>query len=254
MLQMCGRFTLRTPPAVLIEHFDLDVRGDRQLPLFEARYNIAPTQDVLVVRADPSDSRRAAAMMRWGLIPSWSASEKVSGPPMINARAETLADKPTFRTAVRRRRCLIPADGFYEWQQTAGGSRGKKQPYYIHRPDGAPFAFAGLWEKWTQRSMEPSTNPSIKGMGNDSLAIESCTIVTTAANAALRELHDRMPVILAPGDYAAWLDAKVEDPATLQHLLSPCGDHELVAEPVGTHVNKVANDDPGCIAIQRALF
>jgi len=235
---MCGRFTLRTPATVLIEHFDLDVRGDRQMPLFEARYNIAPTQDVLVVRADPADGRRVAEMLRWGLIPSWSASDKAgSGPPQINARAETLAEKPTFRTAFRRRRCLIPADGFYEWQPTPGGSRGKKQPYYIHRPDGAPFAFAGLWERWGTRE-----------------AIESCTIVTTTANRTLRELHERMPVILAPGDYSTWLDAKIEDPAALQTLLAPCGEDELVAEPIGTHVNKVANDDPRCIEVQRSLF
>jgi putative SOS response-associated peptidase YedK len=244
---MCGRFTLRTPPAVLIEHFDLDIRGVRQLPLFEARYNIAPTQDVLVVRADPTDGRRVASMLRWGLIPSWTKGDKPpTGPPMINARAESLAEKPTFRTALRRRRCLIPADGFYEWQQAPGAARGKKQPFYIHRPDGAPFAFAGLWEKWTQRPADSSTG--------DALAIESCTIVTTTANNTLRDLHERMPVILARGDYAAWLDAKIEEPAALTHMLTPCGDDELIFEPVGTHVNKVANDDPGCIAVERSLF
>ena len=141
---------------VLIEHFDLDVRGDRQLPLFEPRYNIAPTQEILVVRSDPADGRRRADMMRWGLIPSWSTGPKAgSGPPMINARSETLAEKPMFRSAVRRRRCLIPVDGFYEWQQSAGGAvRGKKQPYFIHRPDDGPFAFAGLWETWTQSRAE----------------------------------------------------------------------------------------------------
>jgi putative SOS response-associated peptidase YedK len=254
---MCGRFTLRTPATVLIEHFDLDVRGDRQLPLFEARYNIAPTQDILVVRANATDGRRAAALLRWGLIPSWS-TDPTGGPPMINARAETLAEKPTFRTAVRRRRCLIPADGFYEWQQAPGGGRGKKQPYYIHRPDGGPFAFAGLWERWTQRSTEPSPSPSLKGRGTagpgEPLTIDSCTIVTTTANNTLSELHERMPVVLTHGDYAKWLDPKIEDPAELQHLLAPCGDDELVAEPVGTHVNKVANDDPRCVAVQRSLF
>jgi putative SOS response-associated peptidase YedK len=249
---MCGRFTLRTPATVLIEHFDLDTRGDRQLPLFEARYNIAPTQEILVVRADPADNRRFASIMRWGLIPSWSTGDKVgSGPPLINARSETLADKPTFRTAVRRRRCLIPADGFYEWQQSPSGVRGKKQPYYIHRPDNAPFAFAGLWERWSARPLESARSKDDK---DDSLTIESCTIVTTTANACLKELHERMPVILAPIDYATWLDAAVEDPATLQHLLSPCGDDELIAEPVDTHVNKVANDGPACIAVQKSLF
>lgn len=252
---MCGRFTLRTPLTVLIQHFDLDSRGDRQMPLFDARYNIAPTQDILVVRIDPRDGQRIAAMLRWGLIPSWS-KEPGGGPPMINARSETLAEKPTFRTAYRRRRCLIPADGFYEWQQAAGGSKAKKQPFYIHRPDGAPFAFAGLWERWTQSSPPSASPPADSAVGDDSrpLAIESCTIVTTTANNTLRDLHDRMPVILAPNDYAKWLDPKSEDPAALQYLLAPCGDDELIAEPVSTHVNMVANDDAGCAAVQRSLF
>jgi putative SOS response-associated peptidase YedK len=245
---MCGRFTLRTPLTVLIEHFDLDARGDRQLPLFEPRYNIAPTQEILVVRNDAADGRRRADMMRWGLLPSWSTGPKAgSGPPMINARSDTLAEKPMFRSAVRRRRCLIPVDGFYEWQQSAGGRRGKKQPYFIHRPDDGPFAFAGLWERWTQtKNGEPSPGPA--------LSIESCTIVTTEANRALSKLHERMPVVLAPCDYDMWLDSKVEDPAALKHLLVPCGEEELVAEPVGTHVNRVANDDPRCIEVQSLLF
>jgi putative SOS response-associated peptidase YedK len=254
---MCGRFTLRTPPAVLIEHFELDTRGDRQLPLFEARYNIAPTQDILVVRSDPQSGVRTAAMLRWGLIPSWS-TEPTTGAPMINARAETLAEKPTFRTAVRRRRCLIPADGFYEWQQSASGSKAKKQPFHIHRPDQGVFAFAGLWERWSQRAADLALSPSLKAQHatdpDGTFTIESCTIVTTTANYMLRELHERMPVILAPCDYAMWLDAKIEDPAALQHLLAPCSDEELIAEPVGTHVNKVANDDPTCIVAQRFLF
>jgi putative SOS response-associated peptidase YedK len=244
---MCGRFTLRTPLTVLIEHFDLDVHADRQLPLFEARYNVAPTQEVLVVRNDPASGKRTADMLRWGLIPSWSKDAKGAlGPPMINARSETLAEKPMFRSAVRRRRCLIPADGFYEWQQGAGGAKSKKQPYYIHRPDGGPFAFAGLWEIWKQSEL--SAGPDAP------LTIESCTIVTTEAKAKLRELHERMPVVLAPCDYEMWLDPKVEDPKALAHLLAPCGEEELVAEPVGTHVNRVANDDPRCIAVQKSLF
>src|SRR3954465_3670641 len=165
---MCGRFTLRTPLTAPIEHFDLEVGDDRQLPLFEMRYNIAPTQEILVVRSDPADGRRRADMMRWGLIPSWSAGPKAgAGPPMINARSETLAEKPMFRSAVRRRRCLIPVDGFYEWQQSASGARGKKQPYFIHRPDNGPFAFAGLGETWTQ---------SKDSAAADRLKIDSCTI------------------------------------------------------------------------------
>jgi putative SOS response-associated peptidase YedK len=245
---MCGRFTLRTPAAILIEHFDLEARGGRQLPLFAPRYNIAPTQEIIVIRADPSDAQRTATLLRWGLIPSW-AKEPGSGPPQINARSESLADKPTFRTAFRRRRCLIPADGFYEWQAAIGEAkgRGKKQPFYIHRPDHAPFAFAGLWEAWTDR--RPAALE-----GDSPLTIESCTIVTTSANHRLRELHDRMPVVLAPGDYAAWLDPRNEDTSTLAPLLAPCGDDELVAEPVSTHVNRVANDDAACIAVERGLF
>src|SRR6476620_9684541 len=169
---MCGRFTLRTPPAVLIKHFELELGGDRQLELFGPRYNIAPTQEILVVRNDPPDGRRRADTMRWGLIPSWSTDPKPgSGPPMINARSETLAEKPMFRSAVRRRRCLIPADGFYEWQESPRGAKGKKQPYFIHRPDGGPFAFAGLWESWQSKvpvaSREPSPNPSLQGRGNE---------------------------------------------------------------------------------------
>jgi putative SOS response-associated peptidase YedK len=245
---MCGRFTLRTPLTVLIEHFDLDVRGDRQLPLFEARFNIAPTQEILVVRADPANGRRTADMMRWGLIPSWSKTPKGNpGPPMINARCETLAEKPMFRSAVRRRRCLIPVDGFYEWQQTPVCGRGKKQPYFIHRPDDNPFAFAGLWEAWKPPTSEMPA-------ADEASPIESCTIVTTEANKTLSELHDRMPVVLAPCDYAMWLDPKVEDPAALAHLLSPCGEEELIAEPVSTHVNRVANDDARCVEVQRTLF
>lgn len=226
---------------VLIEHFQLSLGADRQLALFEPRYNIAPTQDIVAVRVTAESGEREAALLRWGLVPSW-AKEIQSGPPMINARAETLADKPTFRTAFRRRRCLIPADGFYEWQKPPGGSmRGKKQPYMIHRPDDRLFAFAGLWETWTAKGSEP-------------LTVESCTIVTTSANKTLEPLHDRMPVILAPDDYAQWLDPAVEEPAAIAHLLAPCGDEELLAEPVSTHVNRVANDDPRCIEVQRALF
>jgi putative SOS response-associated peptidase YedK len=236
---MCGRFTLRTPATVLIEHFDIDVHNETQLALFDPRYNIAPTQDVIVVRADAATGRRAASMMRWGLLPSWT-KQITSGPPVINARSETLAEKPAFRTALRSRRCLIPADGFYEWQLTPGGGKGKKQPCYIHRPDGNPFAFAGLWETWKSPDSQ--------------LVIESCTIVTTSANAALASLHDRMPVILAPNDYGLWLDANVSEPAKLQHMLAPCGNDELVAEPVSTHVNRVANDDPRCIEAEKLLF
>lgn len=223
---------------MLIEHFDLDVRHETQLPLFDPRYNIAPTQDVVVIRSD-SAGQRAATTMRWGLVPAWSKT-MASGPPMINARSETLAEKPAFRSSLRSRRCLVPADGFYEWQLTPGGGKGKKQPYYIHRPGGEPFAFAGLWELWK--------NPESQ------FAIESCTIVTTAANATLCHLHDRMPVVLPPTDYRLWLDPHVNEPEKLQHLFAPCGDDELIAEPVSAHVNRVANDDARCVEVEKLLF
>jgi putative SOS response-associated peptidase YedK len=237
---MCGRFTLRTPATVLIEQFDLDVGADQQLALFEPRSNIAPTQDIVVVRPDAAGARRAASMMRWGLVPPWS-KEISSGAPMINARSESLAEKPEFRNAFRRRRCLIPADGFYEWRKPEGGAKGKKQAFWINRPDGRPFAFAGLWEVWrgapvrktaSQTELFPALTPNTSERCE--LVVESCTIVTTGANAALCELHDRMPVILAPGDYALWLDPNVEEPGKLQHLLAACHDDELVAEPVSS--------------------
>jgi putative SOS response-associated peptidase YedK len=237
--------------SVLIEHFQLGLDAARQLPLFEPRYNIAPTQDILVVRAEAKTGEREVALLRWGLIPVW-AKDPHAGPPLINARGETVAEKSTFRHALRRRRCLIPADGFFEWQQTSGvTSRGKKQPYLIHRRDGGPLAFAGLWDSWISKASKQSRG----GPGSrEPLRIESCTIVTTAANATLAPLHDRMPVILSPGDYARWLDPAVREPAAVAELLAPSGDEELVAEPVSTHVNRVANDDPECVAVQKALL
>lgn len=238
---MCGRFTLRTPQHVLVEHFALAARGQLALPLFAPRYNIAPTQEIAVIRPN-SVGGREVAMMRWGLIPSWS-KELASGPPLINARAESLAEKPSFRAALRRRRCLIPADGFYEWKKSDAAPRGKKQPYYIHRPDFAPFAFAGLWETW--QGEETSGRR---------LTIDSCTIVTTTANEKLRELHDRMPVILGRNDYQVWLDPRTEDPKELEYLLTPTPSDELVLDSVSTYVNRVANDDARCIAIERSLF
>lgn len=237
---MCGRFTLRTPMTVLLEHFQVGLDSARQLALFEPRYNIAPTQEILAVRAEPKTGEREAALLRWGLIPSWS-KEPQGGPPMINARGESLAEKPSFRTAYRQRRCLIPADGFYEWQKSPSSS--KKQPYFIHYRDDRPFAFAGLWEAWRAKSAE-----------QDGPTIESCTIVTTSATPVLAELHDRMPVILEPGDYALWLDPKVQDPTALAPLVAPNDDEAIIAEPVTTHVNRVANDDPRCVQVQRGLF
>jgi putative SOS response-associated peptidase YedK len=236
---------------VLIEHFQLGLEAARQLPLFQPRYNIAPTQEILVVRPEAKTGQREAAILRWGLIPVWAKGPQ-GGPPLINARAETVAEKSTFRHALRRRRCLIPADGFFEWQQTPGvTSRGKKQPYLIHRRDDGPLAFAGLWDSWISKGSMRMTGTDGK---REPLRIESCTILTTAANATLAPLHDRMPVILSPGDYERWLDPAVRDPQAVADLLVPFDDAELVAEPVSTHVNRVANDDAGCVAVQQSLF
>jgi putative SOS response-associated peptidase YedK len=163
---MCGRFTLRTPLSVLIDQFEINLGMEIQLPL---RFNAAPTQDIPVVRL--TDGGRELTLMRWGLIPSWS-KEANSGTLLINARSETAAEKPAYRSAFKSRRCLIPADGFFEWQKVGKA----KQPYYFQLADGKPFAFAGLWEKWKE--------------------IESCTILTTAANELVAPLHDRMPMPL----------------------------------------------------------
>ncbi|MCS7040325.1 MAG: SOS response-associated peptidase, partial [Anaerolineae bacterium] len=179
---MCGRFTLTASGDELASLFDLE-----QAPNLEPRYNIAPTQPVAVVRLDREGRRREFTLMRWGLIPSWAKDIHI-GNRLINARAETLTEKPAFRTAFRRRRCLIPANGFYEWQKPTAG---RKQPYFIGLPDRRPFAFAGLWEHWE---------------GADGSVLDSCAIITTAANERVRVLHDRMPVILERTDFGDWLD------------------------------------------------
>lgn len=216
---MCGRYTLRLTPSELAEFFDLF----RQ-PEFGPRYNIAPTQQVAVIRQ--SDGNRELSEMRWGLIPSWAKDEKI-GSRMINARSETAAEKPSFRAAFRRRRCLIPADGFFEWQKVEGG----KQPYLIGLLNDRPFAFAGLWERWEHPQGD---------------AIESCTILTTTPNELLADIHDRMPVILSDDAYDPWLDPTC-DPDALQELLTPYPPDELQMTPVSTVVNNPRNDVPECV-------
>ncbi len=218
---MCGRFTLSTPTANLAKLFDLD-----SVPNLEPRYNIAPTQAVLAVRSTREGLGRELALMRWGLIPSWSKDPAI-GSSLINARSETVAEKPSFRTAFKRRRCLIPADGFFEWQKQERA----KQPYFIGLADRQPFAFAGLWEHWE---------------GADGSVLDTCTILTTTANATIRPLHDRMPVILDPADYTTWLDAATH-PDYLFHLLHPYPAEAMITYPVSTLVNNVANDVPACI-------
>jgi len=221
---MCGRFTLRAPASLVAEQFALF-----DAPPFEPRYNIAPTQPVAVVRRAGVEASipRELVWLRWGLVPSW-AQDPAIGNRLINARAETAAEKPAFRAAMRRRRCLVVADGFYEWQRT--GSR--KQPYFIHKRDDRPFAFAGLWESWE---------------GADHSALETCTILTTDANELMRPIHDRMPVIISPDDYGRWLDQAIERPEQLADLLRPYAAVDLTAYAVSPYVNSPARDDPRCV-------
>jgi putative SOS response-associated peptidase YedK len=209
---------------VLAEQFELS-----EVPDLEPRYNIAPTQDVAVVRQE--GSTRALALLRWGLVPSWSKDPTI-GARMINARAETAAEKPAFRAAFKQRRCLVLADGFYEWQSSGQGRQ--KQPFYIHMKDGKPFALAGLWERW-QGDEGGST-------------LETCTILTTEPNELVRPIHNRMPVILAPADYGQWLDPAMQQAGPLQAMLQPYPAAALDAYPVSRAVNNARHDSPECVA------
>ncbi len=216
---MCGRFTMAAPGDQIAELFEL-----RDVPVLSPRYNIAPTQDVAAVRA-AAEGRELVAL-HWGLIPSW-AKERSIGARMINARSETVAEKPSFRSALKSRRCLIVADGFYEWQKLGA----RKQPFFIALADRRPFAFAGLWERWAGEGGEP---------------VESCTILTTTANDTIAPIHDRMPVILDRESHGLWLDRGVTDAAALLPLLRPQPAEAVTAFPVGLLVNNPANDVPAC--------
>lgn len=223
---MCGRFTLRTPASEVAEQFALFA-----MPPFTSRFNIAPTQPVPVVRMVPE---RECVLLRWGLIPGW-AKDPTIGARLINARAETVADKPAFRAAFRRRRCLVLADGFYEWQKSAK----RKQPFFFHLRDDRPFAFAGLWESWE---------------GADNSHLETCTILTTAPNELVAPVHDRMPVIVTPDTHDAWLDPAVEQPDRLSPLLRPYPAEAMDAYPVGPLVNSPTHDGPELIERAGTLF
>jgi putative SOS response-associated peptidase YedK len=224
---MCGRFTLRTPATVLTQQLLLDL-GVEETPVdWEPRYNIAPTQSVAAVR-EVEKGLRQFDLLRWGLIPSWAKDPSI-GNRTINARAETVAEKPSFRSAFRRRRCLVLADGYFEWRKEGA----KKQPYYIRLQDERPFAFAGLWERWTP--------------GDPESTLETCTLITTDANELTREIHDRMPVILSPADYAQWLDPGLDDAKRLLPLLRPFETGPMIATPVSTRVNNPKHDAPDCV-------
>jgi putative SOS response-associated peptidase YedK len=207
---VCGRFTLRTPLTVLSQQFLFEL-GDLPLNNLAPRLNICPTQAVAVVRQAADSKNRELSLLHWGLIPSWAKDRKIAA-SLINARSETVAEKPAFRTALARRRCLVLADGFYEWKKDGK----QKIPHCFELPERRPFAFAGLWERW--RGCE----------GDNSLPVESCTIITTAANDVCSPLHERMPVILDLADYNVWLDPAITEPKRLLPLLnqlrSPCDD------------------------------
>ncbi len=214
---MCGRYSITASLEELAQRFDFDCDRDD----FRPRYNVAPTQQVLTVVG--GDTRRAG-FMRWGLIPPWS-KDGPSSRPLINARAETVAEKPSFRNSLRRRRCLVPADGFYEWQKVDSD----KRPMRIAMRSGVPFAFAGLWSMW--RSPEGDSIPS-------------CAIITTEANDLLRPIHHRMPVILPEETEDFWLDTDLDDSVALSQLLEPYPDDALEAYEVSGLVNSASNDVP----------
>jgi putative SOS response-associated peptidase YedK len=219
---MCGRFTQTFSSSDIAKAFNL-----ARVPPLEPKYNIAPTQQVAtILRSDPS-STREFRWLRWGLIPSWAKDSKM-GAKLINARAESVAQKPSFRSAFRHSRCLIIADGFYEWQQ----QEERKQPFYIHQIDRLPFAFAGLFSTWQPKDGEN---------------ISTCTIITTEANEIMQPIHKRMPVILEFTDYDLWLDPTVQQPELLQPLLQPLNSDKLKAYPVSTIVNNPRHDTPECL-------
>jgi putative SOS response-associated peptidase YedK len=227
---MCGRFVSATPPDQIAAYFG----AEEPEALLDPSYNVAPTRDVYAVLAD--GGVRHVDAFHWGLIPLWAKDAKI-GATMINARAESLADKNAFKSAFRKRRCLIPADGFFEWQKTGaptaakGKGKGKapKQPYFVSRPDGEPYAFAGLWEVW-------------HGPDRDQVPLRSCTIITTDPNAVMATIHDRMPVILPESAWDAWLDRDNDDLDLLGDLLGPADPALTVLRPISTDVNNVRND------------
>jgi len=218
---MCGRFTLRASSRAVAQEFGL---ADQ--PELFPHFNVAPTQQVAVVRQRADDGGKELAFLRWGLIPAWADDPSI-GNRLINARSETAATKPSFRRAFRSRRCLVVADGYYEWQKVDG----RKQPYFIGLQGDRPFGLAGLWERWEKHG-EP---------------VESCTILTTDANELMQPIHERMPVIVPADQYDLWLDPRFGDTVKLGKLLRPYSSKEMVSYWVSTLVNNPRNDVPQCV-------
>lgn len=217
---MCGRYAVTSAPEAIRALF-----GYPEQPNFPPRYNVAPTQPIAIVRL--MDGKRQFALVRWGLLPSWVKDPK-DFTLVINARGESVMDKPAFSAAMKRRRCLVPADGFYEWKTIGAG----KQPFYVRAKSGAPLAFAGLWETWT---------------GPNGEEMETAAIVTTRANRTLAGIHERMPVVVPPEAFNMWLDCANVDDKTAASLIAPASDDLLEAYEVSTAVNRTANDDPKLI-------
>jgi putative SOS response-associated peptidase YedK len=216
---MCGRFAQKSPARKIKQQFKVE-----EVPPLAERYNVAPAQSVLAVREAPDG--REAAFLKWGLVPRW-AKDPAVGNRLINARSETVTEKPSFREAFKRRRCLVPMEGFYEWSRRGD----RKRPFYFHMRDGEPFAVAGLWETWE----------------GDGGVLETCTLLTTEANGLLASYHDRMPVILRPEDYDLWLDAEVRGTEVLLPLLRPYPREGMTAYVVSPLVNSPSNDSPRCV-------
>jgi putative SOS response-associated peptidase YedK len=230
---MCGRYRLSRRKQIVEAHFS-------SVSHWNPRYNIAPTQPIPIIRQNPKTPVRELSLLRWGLIPSW-AKDSSGAAKMINARSETAGTKPAFRDALKLRRCLIPADGFYEWQKTGK----EKQPYCFEIADGELFAFAGIWDHWR----DPNSN-----------SVGTCSILTTSPNAETSAVHDRMPVILNPDSYDIWLDPGMRDVTTASELLKPYDAQFMRCYPISTRINHVANDDEECSTpvelaqIQNSLF
>lgn len=216
---MCGRFCQKSPSKKIAQKF-----GVEAVPPLLERFNVAPSQPVLGIRE--LVGRREAAFFKWGLVPCWADDPSI-GNKLINARSETITEKPSFREAFLRRRCLVPADGFYEWARRGD----RKRPYYFRMRDGEPFAIAALWERW-------------EGGGEP---LETCTLLTTEANELLGGIHDRMPVILRPEEYGLWLDREAQSPETLRPLLRPYPGDEMEFYPVSPFINSPSNDGPFCV-------
>ena len=252
---MCGRFVSVSSPQLLADRFGIDETTvpDAKLPEHEADYNVTPRAQVLVVRERPPrgeqhDTTRVLSLVRWGLVPSW-AKDLSMGDRLINARAESVAEKPAFRRAFAKRRCIVPADAFYEWKVgerperehgASAGRRAPRQPYCIRRRDGEPLAFAGLWEIWRDPAIDDADAPDAW--------VRSCTIITTRANGVLAPIHDRMPVVLDEAVWDEWLDPTRHDVAALDALLAPAPDDWVEAYPVSTRVNSPRNNDADLVA------